>query len=72
MDGMFQNCSGLTSLDLSGWNTSNVTSNSMSSMFHGCTSLTSIRMVGCEQPTIDKIKAQLTKDGIINNVTITT
>ena len=72
MGGMFYGCSGLTSLDLSGWNTSNVTSDRMSTMFGGCTSLTSIRMVGCEQPTIDKIKAQLTKDKIINNVTITT
>jgi hypothetical protein len=29
-------------------------------------------MVGCEKPTIDKIKAQLTEDGIINNVNIIT
>ena len=68
--GIFQYCSGLTSLDLSGWDTSNVTD--MYSMFKGCTSLTSIRMVGCEKPTIDKIKAQLTEDGIINNVNIIT
>ena len=72
MNGMFSGCNSLKSLDLSGWNTSNITSDSMSDMFRGCTSLTSIRMVGCEQPTIDKIKARLTKDGIINNVTITT
>ena len=69
MGGMFRGCSGLKSLDLSGWNTSNVTS--MDSMFKGCTSLTSIRMVGCEKPTIDKIKAQLTKDNI-TGVTIVT
>ena len=41
-------------------------------MFSDCNSLRTIRMVGCEQPTIDKIKAQLTTDGIINNVTIVT
>ena len=67
---MFNDCTSLTSLDLSGWNMSNVTS--MYNMFRGCTSLTSIRMVGCEKPTIDKIKAQLTTDGIINNVNIIT
>ena len=66
---MFNDCTSLTSLDLSGWNTSNVTD--MYSMFKGCTSLTSIRMVGCEKPTIDKIKAQLTKDNI-TGVTIVT
>ena len=70
MSYMFYGCSGLTSLDLGGWNMSNVTDTNQ--MFDGCTSLTSIRMIGCEQPTIDKIKAQLTADGIINNVTIVT
>ena len=71
MDSMFGNCSGLTSLDLSGWDTSNVTN--MVSMFQGCTSLRTIRMVGCKQPTIDKIKAQLTTDGIsLNNVNFVT
>ena len=60
----------LTSLDLSGWDTSNVTD--MHNMFRGCSLLKTIRMVGCKQPTIDKIKAQLTTDGIINNVTIVT
>ena len=62
MDGMFSYCSGLTSLDLSGWDMRSVTISNK--MFNGCTSLTSIRMVGCEKPTIDKIKAQLTKDNI--------
>ena len=37
---MFDGCSGLTSLDLSGWDTSNV--NYMSEMFNGCSNLTSI------------------------------
>ena len=69
MGSMFSGCERLTSLDLSGWNMSNVTS--MYNMFRGCTSLTSIRMVGCEKPTIDKIKAQLTEDNI-TGVTIVT
>ena len=67
---MFGSCSGLETLDLSGWNTSKVTR--MSFMFENCTLLRTIKMVGCTTETIDKIKAQLTTDGIINNVTITT
>ena len=67
---MFKGCSGLISLDLSGWNTSNVTS--MQNIFNGCTSLKIITMKGCSEATINKIKTQLTKDGIINNVTIVT
>ena len=55
MRGMFGMCSGLTSLDLSGWKISNATS--MNNMFNGCTSLTTIRMVGCSEGTINKIKA---------------
>ena len=66
---MFSGCSGLTSLDLSGWDISKVTS--MNDMFKDCTSLTTIRMVGCNQTTIDKIQTQLTADGI-TGATITT
>ncbi|MBR3328214.1 MAG: BspA family leucine-rich repeat surface protein [Atopobiaceae bacterium] len=39
-NGMFYGCSSLTSLDLSGWDTSNVTT--MDDMFYGCSSLTSL------------------------------
>ena len=39
---MFQNCSNLTSLDLSGWNTGNVTD--MEAMFQGCSSLTELTL----------------------------
>ena len=69
MTAMFYSCSALTSLDLSGWNTSNVTT--MNSMFSGCSSLKTIRMVGCFQTTIDKIKAQLSSDGITGCTIIT-
>lgn len=51
-------------------NTSNVTY--ISDMFRGCTSLKIITMKGCSEATINKIKTQLTKDGIINNVNIIT
>ena len=94
--GIFQYCSGLTSLDLSGWDTSNVTDmiymfewctsltsldlskwdtskvTNMQNIFCGCISLKIITMKGCSEATINKIKTQLTKDGIINNVTIVT
>ena len=42
MVGMFQDCSGLTSLDVSHFDTGNVTS--MGSMFSGCSSLTSLNV----------------------------
>ena len=69
MSNMFRNCSALTSLDLSAWNTSKVTD--MSNMFKGCSALKTIRMVGCSQTTIDKIKAQLSKDGITGCTIVT-
>ena len=40
MSGMFYNCSSLTSLNLSNFNTNNV--NNMSGMFSCCSSLTSL------------------------------
>ena len=69
MSSMFYGCRALTSLDLSGWNTSNVTN--MSNMFNDCDSLKTIRMVGCSQTTIDKIKAQLSTDGITGYTIVT-
>ena len=69
MHDMFNHCSALTSLNLSGWNTSKVTQ--MSDMFSGCNALKTIRMVGCSQTTIDKIKAQLSTDGITGCTIIT-
>ena len=69
MSSMFDNCSALTSLDLSGWDTSNVTN--MGGMFGYCNILKTIRMVGCSQTTIDKIKAQLSTDGITGCTIVT-
>ena len=62
MGSMFDSCSSLTSLTLSNFDTSKVTN--MSGMFSGCSALKEIKMIGCTQPTIDKIKAQLNTDGI--------
>ena len=69
MNKMFNKCSALTSLDLSGWDTSNVVD--MESMFGYCSALKTIRMVGCSQTTIDKIKAQLSTDGITGCTIVT-
>ena len=66
---MFNSCGNLNSLDLSGWDTSKVTN--MDAMFEGCSALKTIRMVGCSQTTIDKIKAQLTTDGITDCTIVT-
>ena len=69
MSMMFSGCSGLTSLDLSGWDMSN--SGDISSMFIDCSALKTIKMIGCKQPTIDKIKERLTESKI-TGVTIVT
>ena len=69
MADMFMLCQA-KSLDLSGWDMTNV--NNTSYMFFRCNSLRTIRMIGCNQTTIDKIKSALTSAGILNNVTIVT
>ena len=55
MSSMFGGCTSLTSLDLSRFNTIKV--DYTTDMFKGCTSLKTIRMVGCNQTTINKISA---------------
>ena len=69
MGAMFYYCIALASLDISGWDTSNVTI--MGGMFGFCNALKTIRMVGCSQTTIDKIKAQLSSDSITGCTIIT-
>ena len=69
MNNIFRGCSALTSLDVSGWDTSKVTN--MNKMFKACNALKTIRMAGCSQDTIDKIKAQLSTDGITGCTIIT-
>ena len=66
---MFNNCRALTSLDLSGWNINNDTN--IGGMFGSCSALKTIRMVGCSQNTINKIKAQLSTDGITGCTIVT-
>lgn len=69
MSNMFEGCWNLTSLDVSNFDTSNVTD--MNSMFSGCSSLKTIRMVGCSQTTIDKIKSRLSTDRITGCTIVT-
>ena len=56
-------------IGLEDWDVSEVTN--MNGMFIGCAKLKEIKMIGCSQTTIDKIKAQLTKSNI-TGVTIVT
>ena len=70
MTSMFEGCRSLQVLNISGWDLTNTTETD--DMFAVCSSLKTIYMRGCNQTTIDKIKAQLETDGILNNVTIIT
>ena len=70
MTEMFNGCAALTSLDLSGWDMS-IETIFTNDMFKGCGALKEIKMIGCKQPTVNKIKAQLTTDGV-TGATITT
>ena len=70
MASMFEGCRSLQVLNISGWDLTKATDTD--DMFSECSSLRTIYMNGCNQTTIDKIKAQLKTDGILNNVTIIT
>ncbi len=71
MSSMFEECSNLTSLDLSCWVINDATDTG--NMFNACDALEEIKMVGCTQDTINKIKAQLKTDLIsIDKVNIIT
>ena len=63
MDSMFSNCNSLTSLDLSNFNTSQVTN--MSWMFTGCSSLTSLDF---RKATFDKVTSY---DSMFNSTSST-
>ena len=69
MSNMFMLCQAKY-LDLSGWNMASV--KSTNSMFFRCNSLTTVRMVGCNNETVKKIKSALSSDGILSHVTIIT
>lgn len=69
MTSMFEECRSLQVLNISGWDLTNTTD--MTKMFYDCGKLNTIIMKGCNQTTIDKIKAQLEKDKL-KDVTIIT
>ena len=52
MSGMFFGCSGLSSLDVSGFDTSSVTS--MNGMFESCSSLTTLDVSGWDASSVTK------------------
>ena len=66
---MFSECGSITSLDLSNFDTRNVTD--MGAMFFDCLYLETIRMAGCSEATINKIKTQLASDGITGCTIVT-
>lgn len=53
----FSGCLNLVTLDLSGWNLDNTIVDRR--LFENCNSLKTVRMVGCSQTTVDKIKKVL-------------
>ena len=72
---MFYHCDNLQTLDLSGWDLTNLDYYywpPMYETFAYCDSLNAIYMKGCNQTTIDKIKEQLERASILNKVTIVT
>ena len=62
---MFSNCTSLTTLDLSGWDTSNVTD--MNEMFNYCTSLTTIK--GLENFNTSKVTKMIRTFNNCNKIT---
>lgn len=60
MEYMFYNCYKLTSLDLSNFDTSKVTS--INNMFRICNSLTTVKVINCNDATKQKILNQLQTD----------
>ena len=66
---MFYNCSSLTSVDFSSWNSNSVTS--YSNMFYNCNSLSTIVMNGCDDTTIEFIKSRISDASIAHDIKLT-
>ena len=73
---MFYRCDNLQTLDLSGWDLTNLRviggCPPTYALFTYCKSLNLIYMRGCNQNTIDKIKSALKEVSILEQVTIIT
>ena len=57
---MLSGCYSLTTLNLSNFNTSKVTS--MIRIFYNCNSLTTVKVINCDETTKNKILNKLQKD----------
>jgi len=65
---MFQNCSSLTSLDMSGLSTQNVTS--MQNMFQGCSSLTSLDMSNFNTQNVTSMQSTFQDCGSLTSLDV--
>ena len=68
MGSMFKDCSGLTSLGVSGWNTSCVTN--MGSMFSGCSGLTSLDLSGWNTSKVSYASGMFSSCKTLNEVVV--
>ena len=68
-ENLFSGCSSLEFLDLSRLY---LGVHNYKNMFNGCSKLKTIRMVGCAEIIVNKIKSELTSAGILDQVTIIT
>ena len=68
MGQMFYNCNSLTSLDLSGWDTSNV--QYMGYMFKNCSSLTSLDLSGWDTSKVTDMESMFTDCWELTNLTL--
>ena len=68
IDNMFSNCSSLTSLDLSGWDTSNV--QYMSYMFSNCSSLTTLDLSNFDTSNVTDMNNMLYSCSKLSNLTL--
>lgn len=66
MSCLFNGCVSLTSVNLSGWNTSNVTN--MSTMFNGCSSLTSVNLAGWNTSKVAKMNEMFCRCSALTSV----
>jgi len=67
---MFDGCSSLQRLDLSGWKMPRATDIASEKMFAGCTALREIVMDGCDSYTVSWIMKRIEEAGLDGNVKI--
>ena len=72
-DKMFVHCESLVTLDLSGWKI-NINNHDLTygDMFNVCKSLKTVKMIGCDENTVNFIKARLRDVKISDDIVVTT